>query len=257
MTQQEITKAENQIAKAKFDLVKLETQSKIVNYNKNYAGKVYSFVQKWDKRLKIVEYIWWKSFSEKHGKIEADCEVLTFQFRKGNRKTDWQMSSLKHEKPYFSPPLPDKRIEQVATYHHILISEISVDGFKNLAKYIQLSAENIIDNVQNIESLEWVERQGDYSNSKAVEKSSKLLDVPHILVSSDDAFIIRNCIFLNQNVLLATKGCIEYLEQRIEEETHWDRFAGEACLTTGERNRNKSKVSRLNDLILMVKNNIT
>lgn len=125
---------------------------------------------------------------------------------------------------------------------------IEVKLFQEIKRSIKSFSNNLFGFIDT-ELTPYYETTGSESDKiRKINNTHTLLDIPNIVLSKEETWLLTESVFLNGNVFLLTPNSINWLNEWERKEYEEDSFAKRACASVGERYRN----SRYDDTIKLV-----
>jgi hypothetical protein len=135
-------------------------------------------------------------------------------------------------------------------------TDITVDQFYAIWDLVKLTGQNILDGILDIKDIRWLMNGTTEERIyKPEEVNSKLLDIPHIVVSTEESWKLDNqfcSLYLNKNIFMITPGSLKALDDWLSYEQKSDNWSASACASVGERWRG-SRMSEYYELVSKIK----
>ena len=115
---------------------------------------------------------------------------------------------------------------------------ISKELFEHIKTSIKGVASNLISLIEETIEPKFLVTVGESSDTKSIVSQASQLDIPYTLLSQEEGWLISNSPYFNQGIWYLTKGSLEWLEKRYQQELETDSSYSAACASVGERYRN-------------------
>lgn len=215
---------EKQIQQLKIDEILKQLNISLERYKKKYENKAFARFVK-SSRQQYLHIIWFKEFFIHQDYYKEYKIVYTEQsifISKNKWRTDTELTfrdkTKKGEHEDYRNP------DEVIREWGCQVKEISLKEFEDLKKIIKVFNQSLLNNFFDTQTINYnCDLNGnDYDEFRGDERTIKLLDIPHLRLSGEEAFLLSKSVFMrNNNYLLSPnsiKLAIDTLNNKIKEE---------------------------------------
>lgn len=242
--EQELKELEKKKAELEKKQKASELEQKLNDIKNKLEGKVFCYFVKTNQKSSHIYLTYYKQFSTE--------EVSVYD---NNKRGKESVVNVKKEtvsvqcncygKTYrIEYTTEDEHYREDPDYIVYKQKEISISDFKQLCASIKAVGVNYTNQVEELTLPEYQLNgiESDIINTTLNQK--ELLDVPHIVLSQEESWLLKNTVFLVGYIFLLTPNSMIYLQEWLQKEKDWDSFCSTSCASVGERWRN-SKMDRV------------